>query len=292
MFKTAFSTVACPDWTLQRVANAASQHGFDGVELRSFGSGSRDFACDPALTSAEKVKDILFAAGVQPAVLGTSVSFDEPISPPVLGRIFGDFERPVRLAKSAINLAEAIKCPYVRVYGFELLRSEHRKLGIARIVERLQLVVDAARHSGVRLVLENGGSFATAPRLLEILDRVSSPLLGAAYSLPVAVAAGEDPLEGIRLLGPRLWVAKVKDLKADGTPCQLGEGDLPVADFVRAIQEREERIWLVYEWDRAWIRGLAPPDEVLPDAAQRLYEMADRHRSEQQRGTAEPVVVA
>src|SRR5688572_18579331 len=96
MFKTAFSTVACPEWTLARVASAAAEYGYSGVELRTFGSGSTQFACDPALTAPEKVRSLFGAAGTEIASLATSVAFDEPVRPPVLGRAIGDYERTVR----------------------------------------------------------------------------------------------------------------------------------------------------------------------------------------------------
>jgi len=39
--RTAFSTVACPEWTLEDVASFAAEAGFGGVDLRSFGHRSR-----------------------------------------------------------------------------------------------------------------------------------------------------------------------------------------------------------------------------------------------------------
>ncbi len=37
--KLAFSTVACPDWTLSQVVDRASEMGYQGVELRTLGPG-------------------------------------------------------------------------------------------------------------------------------------------------------------------------------------------------------------------------------------------------------------
>jgi sugar phosphate isomerase/epimerase len=274
MFRVALSTVACPDWTLPSIARAAADWGYDGVELRTFGSASTQFACDPFLTSPEKVRAIMGGCGVQAAVLASGVSFEEPIRPPVIGFAISDTERTVRAAKECIDLAAQIEAPLVRVFGFEIPGREKRARAVRRIAERLSLCVDAARNTGVRLVLENGGSFATAPQVLEVLELVPSPLLGAAYSVAVARAAGEDPLEGIAAIGERLWVVKLKDRLENGRPCPLGDGIMAIPHVVGSLRDDGFDGWAVVEWDRAWIPGLEPAQEVLPEAVRRVHGWA------------------
>jgi sugar phosphate isomerase/epimerase len=271
MIKPAFSTVACPEWTLDRVARAAHEYGFEQVELRTFGAASRDISCEPAHTAPEKTRENFGGVGVELACLGTSVRFDEPISPPVIGRIFGDFERPVRAAKSAIDLAAQLECPLVRVFLFEHSRREPRKSAVARISERLRLAADGARNTGVRLVIENGGSFSTAVDLAEFIDRLNDPLVGAAYSMPVAFAAGEDPAAGVKVLGNRLWCARIRDFKGR-TPCLLGEGDMPCREFIAALAGAGFDGPLVYEWDRLWLPELPAPEAALPVAAEQMFD--------------------
>jgi sugar phosphate isomerase/epimerase len=273
MFKTAFSTVACPDWILPDVLTAAAEWGYDGVEMRTFGYGSAEFACDPALTAAEKIRGLCAELGVEPAVLGTGVSFDEPVRPAVIGWAVADTERTVRAAKSAIELAASIECPLVRVFGFESRGREKRPVAIRRIAQRLRLAIDGARNTGVRLVLENGGSFATAAEVLELLDAVGSPALGVAYSPAVARAAGEDPLAGAAVLADRLWVAKVRDYRA-GEPVVPGDGEVGMPEFIAGLRDAGFSGWAVVEWDRAWLPGLAPAEVVLPEAVRRLYGWA------------------
>ena len=276
MFKTAFSTVACPDWTLEQVCRGAADWGYDGVELRTFGPSSSAFACDPALTAAEKVRKILEQTGVEAAVVGSSVGFGEPIRPFLIGRAISDTERSVREAKGAIDLAATIECPLVRVFAFEHPATEARKSALRRIGERLGLAADAARHSGVKLVVENGGSFNTAEDLAEVLGTVNSDLVGAAYSLAVGTIAGDEADEGVRVLGDKLWVYRVKDRNKDHKPCPIGQGSVPCRAGVGALAASGFAGWVVVEWDRAWIPGLAGAEVVLPEAIRRLYEWAGR----------------
>ena len=76
--KVAFSTVACPTWTLEEVADHAERLGFMGVELRTFADAPSQFACEPALTDASKVRSMFDKAGVEIACLATSLRFEPP----------------------------------------------------------------------------------------------------------------------------------------------------------------------------------------------------------------------
>lgn len=272
MFKTAFSTVACPDWTIEQACRAAAEWGYDGIEFRTFGPASTQFACDPALTSSEKVRRLLGQSGVEAAVVASSVGFGEPIRPAVIGRVISDTERSIRDAKAAIELAAQIESPLVRVFGFEWPRTERRKSAIARITERLRLAADAARNTGVKLVLENGGCLSRAEDLAEVIAETESNLVGAAYSVLVGRVAGDDPAAAIRALGDKLWVCKLRDRDEDHQPCLIGQGEAGIADAVRALDQVGFAGWTVVEWDRAWITGLQAPDEVLPAALESLYQ--------------------
>ena len=272
MIRTAFSTVACPTWTLDRVARTAADLGFDGVELRTFGYDSRNFVCDPLMTSARKVASTFGDLGVDLCGLSTSITLDHPIRPHVVGRTFlFDQERVTRSATRLVDYASMVGAPYVRVFGFEVTEGEKRSTTVRMIANRLAAIADHARHRGVTIVLENGGSFRTAESLREIIDMVDSPLLAACYNNAVGLAAGDDYGKAIRTLGRRLKIARVKDFGAHGC-VRLGSGNSDAEGFVRAIASYEHFDgWLSYEWDAAWDESLAPADEVLPEAIRTIY---------------------
>lgn len=269
--KTAFSTVACPEWTLDQVFDFAAHLEFDGVELRTLGPASTDLACDPALTDPEKTRKMAARAGLATPCLATSARFDSPIRPPVVGRVLGDVMRSARAAQREVELADRLGCGFVRVFGFERPRGERAGSCIERIADRLRAVADTGRARGVRVVVENGGSFPTAADLMDLIDRVGNPMLGAAYSVAVGHAAGEQPRDAIRALGDRLWIVRVKDLAA-GRPCALGRGEVPCRAAVDALAETGFGGWVVYEWDRLWIGDLEPAEQALHAADETLHK--------------------
>lgn len=271
----AFSTVACHEWTLDRVALAAQRLGFGSVELRTFGVDSRAFACDPALTDAAKVRRLFAEAGVSISSLATDIGFDAPVNPPLIGHIIGDQEAAVRAARRAVDLAASIECPLVRVFGFRLpLKEEAGKAragGVARVTGRLEKVLDHAAKTGVKIAFENGGSFATSTQVKEVLTALRSPLLVASYNTAAAQLAGENPAEGVARLGGELGLLRVKDIK-DGHPVVLGTGEINVRDAVVAATRSAPNVPIVFEWDRAWIPGIGEPEFALDHAARTLWQ--------------------
>ena len=279
MMKIAFSTVACPEWTLEQVADRLDDLEFDGVELRTFGDGSTRFACDPALTAPAKVRRLFGADGAEIAGLGSSARFDEPLfPPPPLGFALGDDERQVREAKPVVELAQHLNAPVVRVFGFEGRATESHKSLRKRVVRRLKKLVDHTRHTNVTLALENGGSFSKASQVMEVVSEINSPLLRVSYSLNAARQAGENPADGLKTIGSALVQARVKD-HVDGEPVPLGEGELGAEAFVRALSTSGFSGWLVYEWDAAWLPWIAPAEDVLPGAARTLGKWLAPSRS-------------
>lgn len=268
MTRLAFSTIACPKWTLEHIAEMAARWQYHGVELRTFGFGSTEIACDPALSSAEKTRRAFVDAGVEIASLATSLRFDQPVRPRVIGRVIGDQERPVRQAKRLIDLAAQLECPLLRVFAFEAQAGEPRSTAVTRIEEKLGKALDHAHRTGVRLALENGGSWPTAAGIGELVRKIGSPLLGVSYSMAVAHQAGEDVVAGALGLGDSLLLARVKDMSS-GAPAPIGRGELPCQRFTSALASRQKS-WLVVEWDRLWMPDISPAEDVLPETARTL----------------------
>lgn len=282
--KPAFSTIACPENTIDQAIALAGRLGYAGIDLRTFGQrpAAHGFVCEPCLTGSAKLRDAFEDAGVEPACLSTSIRYDAPIFPPVIGRVIGDFEKPVRETREMVRVAAAMECPFVRVFGFELQDGERRTSGMRRIYERLDLAVKTARHTGVRVAIENGGSFPLASDLNEIMDRLDSPWLAACYSPAAAIAGGEDPVEGLRALGSRLEIVRLKDF-AHATPVRLGEGEMRVKQTVEALADRGYAGWTVVEHDRMWLESAGDAEPVLADAARKLYQWSGRPMGEIER---------
>lgn len=273
--KLAFSTVACPDWTLEEVARKAQEMGYQGVELRTLGAGGSSLASDPALTDPQKAGKILKAFGIEPVCLSTSVALNHRAES--ASRAAG-WE-----AQNYVDMAVALGCPFVRFFGYEVKPGDSRQAAMQRIADRVGLLVDYAGEKGVTVLLENAGSFNKAKEWWWLFNLVDHPMLGLCWNVANAAAAGESPSISVPVLNQRIRLAKVKDtVVGEGSGfVPLGEGTVGIDQFIRRLLGIGYEGYVSVEWDRAWLPSLAPAEEYLPDAAKRLKAMIEKYANAQ-----------
>jgi len=104
--KYGFSTLVCPGWQWDEIVSAASDLGFDGVELR--GIGKDIFLPSAKLFDAERlpaVKEDLRRTGLQIPCLSTGAHLSaQDVQAEALAEV-----------TAYINLAAQLGAPYVRV---------------------------------------------------------------------------------------------------------------------------------------------------------------------------------
>jgi sugar phosphate isomerase/epimerase len=272
--RLAYSTVACPDWTLERVVEQAKAMDYAGVELRTLGEGAAArLASDPAKHDPTVVRKLFADAGVTPACLSTSVCLHHADASAARAAL-------AQTAR-AMELAAAIGCPAVRVFATQLLPGEHRNAVMQRVAGRIAPLADKGGELGVQLLFENAGAFTTARDWWTLLDLARHPMAGMCWNVANAAVVGEGPAVSVSTLHSRIRMAKVKDLSISGTGGDggrlqaLGDGDVPVASFIKRLMGIGFDGYVSVEWDRLWLPSLAPAEEALPAARKRIQEWLD-----------------
>ena len=262
--KIAFSTVACPDWTSAQVVERAAEMGYEGVELRTLGAGGTGLASDPALGDGRKLRRLFETGGVTPVCLSTSVALHH---------------RDATAAHSArqqvnayLDLAAEIGCTQVRVFGNEAQAGHNRLSVIQHIARKTLPLLERAAALGVQILFENAGSFNTAKEWWWLFNQANHPMLGMCWNVANAAAAGEPAAVSVPVMNSRIALAKVKDTRVgEGSGfVPLGEGTVDIEAFVNRLLGIGYDGFITVEWDRLWLPSLAPAEEFLPDARQRL----------------------
>src|SRR5204862_4596778 len=76
-------------------------------------------------------------------------------------------------------------------------------------------------------------------------------------------------------LNSRIAYTQVKDAQLGplgANYCKLGDGDVPVKKFLIRLMGIGYSGYVTMEWEKAWLPGLAEPEEILPDAITKLRE--------------------
>ena len=248
--KLAFSTLGCPDWSLQYAIEQAQKLGFAAVEIRGVKDRLRSDTIEELLPE-NRAATLAYAKahGVAFCCLGASASFHEPAKR----------EENTEEALSAVKLAAACGVPYVRVFGNNLITNDEEK-EIAEIAGAIRLLCQKARPYGVEILLEVHGDFNTGERILKTAAGADSENFGIIWDI---AHSREDPA--------RFW-AQTKHLVRhmhlkDGTPaglCPVGEGALPVAETVRMLEADGYNGYYSLEWEKRWHPELRDAAEEFP----------------------------
>jgi len=145
--KSSFSTLACPDWSLQEVLAVAANYGYDGVELRVVSRELdlwklSEFKSSSLATTRATIED----RGLKVAAMGSSGCFHS-----------ADIQERERNFDSALRMAEiaaGLGAPAIRVFGDRIQPGSDRKQTAGRILDSLTRLADRLRPDGIQVWLE------------------------------------------------------------------------------------------------------------------------------------------
>jgi sugar phosphate isomerase/epimerase len=259
--RLAFSTLACPAWSLERVVEAAARFGYEGVELRLLDGETIEPGLDVAARG--RVRSVLRDAGLPVVALDTSVRL-------------ADAARAADDLRSCLELAAGWGAPMVRVFGGE----GSAGAGAAAAADVLDSAASDAERLGVAIAVETHDRLSSAADVAALLARVGSPAVGAVWDLLHTHRAGEAPEAVAASLGRRLLHVHVKDGKrrpGDGAAWDLvllGHGEVPLARCLRALRDLRYRGWLSVEWEKRWHPEIEEPEVALPQHVAVLRALA------------------
>lgn len=260
--KLAFSTLACPGWSVDEVAQAARQYGYDGIELRLLDGRPIDSSLNPG--DRDRVRKTFQDAGLPIIALDTSV------------RVAADPPEPaLRELSSLTEIASALGSTVVRVFGGDwgAGRTREEAVGQARYI--LGEASAAAERVGIAIALETHDRFSGADIVAEVLDGLPRAV-AAVWDVAHPFRVGDDAGKVLQLLDGRIAHVHVKDARrSEASPDEweltlLGDGEVPVRSCLDALSAAGYDGWISVEWEKHWHPELAEPEVALPQFAAML----------------------
>jgi len=256
--KFGFSTLGCPGWTLEQVAEKAREYGYDGIELRLLDGE----VITPASlrTNFNRITNLFASGKPELIVLGTSVRLTAADP--------AERTRNEQDLLSFIEIAQELKVPFIRIFGGLLPDGTPQSVGVERVSESLRRCAPAAERAGVTIALETHDAFSSSEAVAAVLDQVRSSAVGALWDTHHPYRMGEAVAQVWTNLANRLVHVHVKDAQRrdDGSwqLVLLGEGEVPCREIVRALVMRGYHGYVVVEWEKKWHSEIAEPEVAFP----------------------------
>ena len=265
--KLAFTTLACPGWTLEQALDAAQRFGYEGIELRLI--DGELLAPDLSADQRMRVLGACRSAGVPICCIDTSVRLAQP---DVETR-----EAQVRDGLAFLEMAAMWGAPCIRVFGGPPAGIGEDE-AVAAAIECLRPLAERGAVLGVAVALETHDAFAAGATVARVLNEVPGPGAGALWDILHPNRVGEPVDQTLKLIGARLLHVHIKDghRPPDGGPnwplALLGQGDVPTPTILQAMRGAGYDGWLSVEWEKKWHPEIAEPEVALPQHADKLRE--------------------
>jgi sugar phosphate isomerase/epimerase len=267
--KLAFTTLGCPDWTLDQVLAGAKEYGFDGVDFRGC-DGVMDLWTLPEFSTAlSQTARRIRSAGLAVPCVSSS------------GRLLVDdaAAREASLDGFArfVDIGAALGADKVRVFGgFNGERSEADARREA--AEMLDRMARLAAPKGLAVLVETHDDWIASDKLVSLLDAATEPNRGAIWDINHPYTRyGESPEQTWANLGRWVRYTHIKDSApaADGkrSHALTGDGDVPIAECLRVMRAGGYDGWLAYEWEKKWAPEIAEPEVAFPRYVQQMRRL-------------------
>jgi sugar phosphate isomerase/epimerase len=152
--------------------------------------------------------------------------------------IDGDFDEYRVRVQHAIDVAQKMETPYIRMFSFYCNDNDQDR---PEVMRRLQAMVDMSAAGGVTMLHENEkGIYGEQPeRCLDMHETVMGDSFGAIFDPANYVQAGVKPFEdAFPLLKPHIVYFHIKDALMDGGKVvPAGEGDGQIRELMAAAKD-------------------------------------------------------
>lgn len=260
--RLAFSTLGCPNWELEQIAEAARSLGYDGIELRAVGGDldllGRDEFKPQALANTHRQ---LVDQNISVCCVDSSCTFDSPAA--------DERSKQIESAVRHSELAAALGAPIIRVFPDKVQPGMTRAETRDNIAACLRRVAERAPPE-VRVGLETHGDFARGAATADIIKLAEHPKVAVIWDVANSLAAGDSIEDAARAVSPYLAHVHLRDARAvDGSehwlPVLAGRGQVSFAAAVAALQSLNYDGYISFEWEKYWHPEIEEPEVALPD---------------------------
>ena len=162
--------------------------------------------------------------------------------------------------KQMLQLAHDLKVGYAVAWA-----SKGDEAGEAQLRKQLDALLPLAEELEVCLLIKTSGIYADTARLRTLLESYASDWLGALWDMHHPYRDfGESADATIKNLGTYVKHVHLRDSDNKDTYNLIGEGNMPVADMMRALSSINYDGFISLEWKPEWMDELQDREVIFP----------------------------
>jgi sugar phosphate isomerase/epimerase len=259
--KLSFSTLGCPDWTFEKIVSFAAENGYGGIEVRGIQhqmdlAKCKEFSTENLAATLQLMKD----KELRFVDLGSSAEMHHSDA--------AERQKHLDEAKRFIELAEKLRCPYVRVFPNKLPKEDRDKT-IDVIISGLKEAGNYTNGTSVMVLMETHGDVVESALLKRIMDSVSHPNVGLVWDVTnMWTVTKEPPAQVYSLLKKYIRHTHIKDatLSDKGPQYKLmGKGEVPIFEAIDILYKDDYKGYYSFEWEKLWHPDIDEPEVALAD---------------------------
>jgi sugar phosphate isomerase/epimerase len=266
--KLSFSTLGCPAWSFQQILDNAVAFGYQGIEIRGIQKDmditkGADFGNDAAIANSMKM---LKDKNLKLVCLGASsnLHYNDPA------------KRKASLdeAKSLIDLANKVNCPYIRVFPDKLPKDQDQKATLNLIISGLKELGDYAKGSNVSVLMETHGDVVKAADVEYVMKNSSGSHVGLVWDVGNMWTVTQEPVKMVyEKLKKYIHHVHFRDAKLiDGKEesVLLGEGQVPLKEAASLLEKDNYKGFISFEWEKRWMPKVTDPEIAFPQFSKEI----------------------
>ncbi|MBI3829379.1 MAG: sugar phosphate isomerase/epimerase [Planctomycetes bacterium] len=269
--KTSFSTLGCPDWNLEQIAQNAVALGYDGVELRTHTDGNH-FHPDASLAEAQRTGEMFHAKGVPVmSIKGyTRFAFTDA----------NEVAQNQALMRKLIGVAEAMKAPHIRTFAGQVPQGATFDAMVETVGKALKPLAKEAADKGITIALETHDDWCAGASVMRLIDIAGSKGFGIVYDIFNAFHSGAESWDQTyEQVKEHICYCHLKDgyQGPDGKNhyVLVGAGDLPVQEILARFKADGYKGYFSFEWEKKWHPEIEPPERAFPHFPHKVHALWD-----------------
>jgi sugar phosphate isomerase/epimerase len=258
--KLAFSTLGCPEWSFEQILDNAQQMGFEGIEIRGI-ENEMNVAKIPYFQEFQwkDTKKQLEQHGIEIVNLGTSASFHDPAK----------WDASVTEAKEAIDAAEYLGVPYIRIFGDQVPNPAEREKTLRLIAEGWTEVYRYSEGKQVTPLVEVHGHFNNVEIFKDTFRYFEHPKFAVLWDIEHSYKVYErnflEFFGFIRKYTRHVHIKDTKKINGEWKLQNLGKGAIPIAMHISLLSVSNYDGFISLEWEKKWHPELDDCSVAFPE---------------------------